>query len=435
MLCALSGRGFWDPDEPRFAVVAREMLERGDWIVPRFNGEPLALLPPLTYWSSALASLPAGDVTPFSARAGVGAFALLALAATAVFDGGRAGAWAALALLASAKFLHQAQYLQADMLLVGAQTAALVGFWRAYTAERHRAAWLAAGYVGVALGILAKGPLGALLPGAIFGLFLLWKRDLRALGRMGSAWGVPLVAALVVPWYAAACARGGEAFCRELLVKQNLTMFFDTWSHSQPVWYYALQLPWMFLPWTLALPFALRGLRPASDDTRLLVVWVLFTFVFFSASEAKQAKYLLAITPPLAILVGRWIARSDLRARPAAGAVAAVLGLALLARWIAAPRADTFKLPLALTERAATLGHPVAAYGIAWRQLGGLLYYGRRELRWLASPADLAAWMDAPEPRLAYVDRKDWTGEYELVASSDYRDGTVLVANGKGEAR
>ncbi len=430
MLIALSGRELWDPDEPRFAVVAREMLERGDWIVPHFNGEPLALLPPLTYWTSALASLPVGDVTPWSARAGVAAFALLALAATALFDGASAGAWAALVLLASAKFLHQAQYLQADMLLVGAQTSALVAFWRAYTTERHRVAWLAAAYVAVALGMLAKGPLGALLPGAVFGIFLLWQRDLRALGRLGIVWGVPLVAVLIAPWYVAACSRGGEAFCRELVLRQNFEMFFDTWSHARPVWYYAVQLPWMFLPWTLVLPFALRGVRLTSGDTRLLCVWIAFSFVFFSASEAKQSKYLLAIAPPLAILVGRWIASSDLRSRRAATAVGAFLGAAVLTRWIAAPRADAFKLPLALTERAAALGHPVAVHGISWRQLGGLVYYGQRELPRLASQPDLAAWMSAPEPRLAYVDRKDWDGKYELVAASDYRGGTVLVANG-----
>jgi 4-amino-4-deoxy-L-arabinose transferase-like glycosyltransferase len=245
---------------------------------------------------------------------------------------------------------------------------------------------------------------------------------------------VPLVAALVAPWYVAACARGGEAFCRELVLRQNLDMFFDTWSHAQPVWYYAAQLPWMFLPWTLVLPLALRGLRPTASDTRLLVVWIAFTFLFFSASEAKQAKYLLPVVPPLAILVGRWIAASEPRERRAGVTVALFLGAAVLARWIALPRADAFKLPLALTERAAALGHPVAVHGIAWRQLGGLVYYGQRQLPLLESQADLAAWMRAPEPRLAYVDREDWDGSYELVAASDYRDGTVLLANGRRES-
>jgi 4-amino-4-deoxy-L-arabinose transferase-like glycosyltransferase len=481
----VSGRGMWAPDEPRFAQVAREMLQSSDWIVPRFMGEPLALLPPLTYWGSALASLPVGDVTEWTARVPIALAALLALVATMAAAGGAAAPWAGLVLLSSAKFLHQAQFLQADMLLVGAQTWALAAFWRAYRAPSSGTRWLVSGYLALAAGVLAKGPLGALLPAAIAGLFLLWQRDLAALRRLGLVWGVPLVLVCVVPWYTAACERAGEAFCRELLLKHNLGMFFDTWSHARPPHYYLVQLPWMFLPWTLVLPWALRG-RSLDASTRFLVVWIAFAFLFFSASDAKQAKYLLPILPPLAILVGRWIAR-DRDAR-VLRAVAAVLALALLAtaaaaprllaeslpaatpgvvgaalvaatccvaaalrgrtrgtaaawvaasvlagavvlRWSAIPAADAIKLPTELTRAANEVGAPVAVHGISYRQVGALVYYTGQALPILRTPSDLDAWLASPDLRLVFVQREDWTGRGVVLAESPYRDGTLLVAN------
>jgi hypothetical protein len=112
----------------------------------------------------------------------------------------------------------------------------------------------------------------------------------------------------------------------------------------------------------------------------------------------------------------------------------------VLARWVAIPRADSFKLPLALTGPAHALGYPVAVYGIGWRQLGGLVFYGERQLVLLDSAEQFAAWMAGTEPRLAYVDREEWEnsrgdGTYPVVAASDYRKGTLLVSNGREETR
>lgn len=487
-LLAFCGRGLWDPDEPRFAQVAREMLSNGDWIVPHFDGRPLPLLPPLTYWASAAASWPIGDVTAWAARLPVVVFAVVAIAATMIVSD-RAGAWAGLVLLSSAKFLHQGQYLQSDMILVGSQTWALAAFYRAYTAEARRDVWLVSAYLAVALGVLTKGPIGAVLPAAIFGLFLIWQRDLRSLRRMGLLWGIPLVAILVLPWYAAACACGGEAFCRELILKHNFGMFFNTWSHSRPFYYYLVQLPWMFLPWTLLAPAVLRRVT-LDRETRFLLIWIVFCFVFFSASEAKQAKYLLPILSPLSVLVARWLREADTTraVRIAASMLAAVLlgaavaawillparwptllpgavavassgtllavsaavlakrrklapGLlascllvpALVARFTLVPALEFYKSPRVLTEAANQLGHPLAIHGISYRQTGGLIYYTGRLLPVLELREELDSFMGVEEPRLAYIARKVWRGAYPVVSESPYRGGTYLVTNQRGE--
>jgi 4-amino-4-deoxy-L-arabinose transferase-like glycosyltransferase len=488
LLFALSGRGFWDPDEPRFAQVAREMLASGDWVLPRFNGQPLALLPPLTYWSSAAASWIAGDVTQWTARVGVTLFALLALAGTMVIPSG-GGAWAGLVLLSSAKFLHQAQYLQADMLLVGSVTWVLAALYRAYVGTGRRGLWLLSAYAASGLGVLAKGPLGALLPAAVFTLFLLWEGDLRALRGMGLLWGAPLVAAIAAPWYVAVCIRGGEAFCQELLLKHNFGMFVDTWSHERPFYYYLVQLPWMFMPWTIALPLAL-GRLSFDRETRFLASWIAFALLFFSVSDAKQAKYLLPILPPLAVLVGEWLhARATPRALGAMGvslgvalAVAATLAgialperlpgaelgaatsaatgaacfvlaailarrralacallaagvpaCALVARFALVPTLETFKLPRALTEEALRRRDPVAIYGISYRQAGGLVYYTGRLLPVLDSREAFEAWMNGSGPRLVFVPVKVPLDGHAVLLESPYREGTRLVSNRRRE--
>src|SRR5262245_55897711 len=115
-LPALGARDFWAPDEGRFAVIAREMLRSGDWIVPRMNGEPIALLPPLTYWLAALPSFPFGDVTEWTGRLALVASGILALIGTFVIGrhvGGtpRAGVCAAAVLGTTVLFVHQTRFL------------------------------------------------------------------------------------------------------------------------------------------------------------------------------------------------------------------------------------------------------------------------------------------------------------------------------------
>jgi 4-amino-4-deoxy-L-arabinose transferase-like glycosyltransferase len=291
----------------------------------------------------------------------------------------------------------------------------------------------------------------------------------------------------VLPWYFAACSYGGDAFCHELVLKHNFGMFFDTWSHAQPFYYYLLHAPIVFLPWTLLLPAAVRGMS-RDAETRFLLVWVAFAFAFFSVSEAKQAKYLLPLLPPLAILVGRWAAEAQpkpsrellvaalallvalsaatiaallvlperlpgttraavagvlpalallgaaaahWKRRPAAVALiaASVLVTALAAQLSLVPALEDYKSPRTLVDAAAALGHPVAIHGIAYRQTGGLVFYSGGPLPLLESSEAFHEYMAAPEPRLAYVSRKAFRGEYPVIIDSPYRDGTVLVRN------
>ncbi len=312
----LGARDFWAPDEPRFAEIGRQMLRSGDWIVPRMNGQPIALLPPLTYCGVALASAPAGEVTEATGRLAVVASAIIALLATYALGArvGRspsAGLLAALVLGTSVLFVHQARWLQADMHLVAGVSSALTFFYLGYTDPPRRRFFYPLRLLACAFGTLAKGPLGAAAPGHVVLVYLVLRRDLvRGLLASPAFWaGVPLYAALVVPWYWLACTRAGDAFARELLWKHSFGMFFDTWSHAEPFWYYLVSLPWGFSPWIAILPASALWLarRDASPEGRrdrtFLATTVLALFLFYTISDAKQSKYILPIYPALSVMV------------------------------------------------------------------------------------------------------------------------------------
>jgi len=309
----IAQRDFWAPDEPRFAQVAQEMMDSGDWIVPHLNDKELALLPPMTYWAVAAASVPFGKVNEAAARIPIALMALFTVLATyqlgRLMFGRRAGLMSALVLMTAMKFTWQASWLQADMLLVGFVTLVLAAFYFAYEC-RQPALYLSC-YALAGLGMLSKGPVAVVLTGMVAVLFLLLKRDFAEFKKVKLPWGIILFLLVVVPWYLLACLRGGKDFTVEMLLKHNFGMFFQTWSHHRPVYYYFVHFPWAFLPWTAFLPVAVvhllseKNKRRHSDAVLFVFVWAVSIFLFFTASQAKQQKYILPMFPAVALMVGK----------------------------------------------------------------------------------------------------------------------------------
>ncbi len=170
-----------------------------------------------------------------------------------------------------------------------------------------------AGAAGVA--VLAKGPVGALLPGLVIGADLLvrghWGRWLRPGPLLAMA---ALFAGVVLPWYAAATAVHGRAFLDGFLGFSNLERFTTVlYDHPGPPWFY---LPWvvvLLLPWSLFLPAAIArlGLRPlqlragagAAPLPWVLLLWPVLIVAFFSAAATKLPGYILPALPAASLLV------------------------------------------------------------------------------------------------------------------------------------
>ncbi|RMF71572.1 MAG: phospholipid carrier-dependent glycosyltransferase [Acidobacteria bacterium] len=399
----LGTRDLWAPDEPKYALAAREMLETGEFLIPHVNGAPYPDKPPLMFWLVALLGALGGGVGPATAVLPSMVAALFVLAGTmrlvrAVAP--RAGPGAELVaaglLLCAYRFVMQATTGQLDMLLCAFTTWAFVLLFevlegRAGT-RRVVAAWALAG-----LGTLAKGPVALVLPVggvACAALATGRARSLRGIVRWsGLAAFVAVVGAWLLPAAVRAVATGRADWLADLLFRQTLVRYAASWHHHQPWWFF-LAVPWYDLfPASALLPAALAGLVRRDDAAPgpvprqallALAAAAGFAVLFFSIPSGKRGLYLLPIHPLLAALVAL-----DLEARraawrgaamPRAGlAVAAVLLAALavavaglvggaipsdVPRWLADHGIALSPWPLAAALTAAALAFAVAA--AAW---------------------------------------------------------------------
>ncbi len=359
-LPGIGGRDLWNPDEPRYAEVTREMRAGGDWFVPHLNGKIYSEKPPLLFWSIAAASLVTGEVGPVAARlpslvAAIATLFLLFGMARRLFD--RRVAWWSVAILAtSGRILWQARVGQIDMLLLCLVTLAMYFFVRGWL--EHRPGFYRLFFVAAGFGTLAKGPVGLLPPLLSIVAFALLTRERSRLGEMRIGSGLAIWAGVVLLWLVPAAATGGAAYLETLVIKQNVTRYADPWHHFQPFYYYLTTVPADFLPWFFFLPGALwLGWRRATANERrgylFAFCWMAVTVLFFSLSPAKRTVYVLQMFPALAMIVA-WsfgeIANSWSRLRRFA-----LVPAALLAALFAALPAGWFVLERLRPERAAKL--------------------------------------------------------------------------------
>jgi 4-amino-4-deoxy-L-arabinose transferase-like glycosyltransferase len=310
----LAERPLFDPDEGRYAEIPREMLSGGDWVIPHLNALVYLEKPPLQYWLTAITYRCFGQ-SEFTARLCTGLAGYLSL--LAVFFtarrlwGGAAGTRALLFTSASSLFVLLGHQLTLDMLLSFCLTAALCCFLIAQSDRDEGGAWRAwmlGCWSAMALAVLTKGLIGVLIPAASLGMYLLWQRDWPVLRRLNLRWGLPLFAAIAVPWFLLA-ARANSSFLRFFFVREHFQRFFTTIEHrTEPWWFFAPVLIVGILPW---LPQALRALaapradpapRGQFDPCRLLWIWCVFVLVFFSFSDSKLIPYILPAVPALALL-------------------------------------------------------------------------------------------------------------------------------------
>lgn len=347
-LPGIGGRDLWNPDEPRYAEVAREMRLSGDYLVPHLNGAIYAEKPPLLFWLISAASFATGGVDEVSARLPSLAAAIVTLflffgIARRLFD--RRVAWIAILVFAtSGRILWQARVGQIDMLLLACVTLAMYFFVRGWVEQRpgfHRLFFVAAG-----LGTLAKGPVGLLPPLLSILLFAWWSGDRRRLRELRIGSGLAIWAGVVLLWLVPAALSGGGGYLQTILFKQNVQRFADPWHHFQPFYYYLTTIPADFFPWTFFLPGALwLGFRRTTGGERrgflFALSWVVATILFFSLSPAKRTVYVLQMFPGLALVVALLfveVERSGAHLRRFLTAPAALLAAIFALAPVALPR-------------------------------------------------------------------------------------------------
>jgi 4-amino-4-deoxy-L-arabinose transferase-like glycosyltransferase len=352
----------WDIDEGNNAEAAYEMRESGNPIVPTFNYQLRPDKPPLLYWLQVAAYETLG-VNEFAARLPSALASLLSVLLSYELGRRTFGAGAALLagliLTSTVAFCAAGHFANPDALLSACTILTLFLFWRDNV--RGKNGWLVWTGVSTGLGMLAKGPVGLILPSAVIWLFLLWSRQLRRGFHPLLLGGVVAFILVAAPWYVWVGVETKGEWLRDFFLVHNIFRVTHPpmENHGGPIYYYAIALIAGFAPWSVFFaltgwqvskclfrrdPEGSAGAAPAlpsgsrlSDATRLMLCWIAVYFVAFSLARTKLPNYVLPLYAPVALLMGRFLdgwLRGD--ARPPAWLVTCSLAcLALIGIGIA----------------------------------------------------------------------------------------------------
>jgi len=332
--------GFIGPDEPRYAWVAREMVESHDWVTPRLYGKPWFEKPVLYYWGAALCFELFG-VNEAAARLPSALSALLATLSLAWLAwrvyGGETARWLLVLLPTTVGMIGFSHAATMDMPFTGMLTVALVaaavvlGFARpaaespsspdqtATVKGLLATPWSALIAFGVFLGaaVLAKGPAAIVLCGGAVLLWALFTRGWRDAFRLLHPVAIAAFCVTALPWYIL-CARRNPDFFRVFIIEHNFQRYLTPeFRHIQPFWFYVPILIVAASPW-VPLVFARARVRfeehlrnkPARPVAKFLWSWVLFVTLFFSLSKSKLPGYILPAVPSVIMGVALSLARA-----------------------------------------------------------------------------------------------------------------------------
>jgi 4-amino-4-deoxy-L-arabinose transferase-like glycosyltransferase len=325
----------WDIDEAHNAEAAREMMVSGNWVVPTFNYQLRSDKPALLYWLQ-IAAYGLFGVNEFTARF---PSALASLGTVLVsYELGRrlfsasTGLIAGLVLASTLLFSAAAHFANPDAVLLVCTTSSLFFFWRSFARADRR--WFVPASICSGLAVLAKGPVGLVLPLAVTVSFLLWSGQLRLLWDRRFLLAIFAFLLMVLPWYIWVTAESKFVFPREFFLLHNAGRFRAVLEgHHGPVYYYLICLVLGLGLWSAFLgpvcAYALgqraradqvrdsrqvearhrRDLRRLPSAYRFLWCWIAVYLAFFSLSATKLPNYILPIFPPVALLTARFLDR------------------------------------------------------------------------------------------------------------------------------
>lgn len=420
LVLVASGIGLRDPwpaDEPRFALVARDMVASGDWLFPCVGGDLYQDKPPLFMWLiaatlSLTGSLRLSFLLPSLFAAGGTLLLVHDLARR--LAGREAARAAALSLACTLQFVLVSRGAQIDATVCFLITLGVYGLSR-HLLLGPAWGWYFAGAAASGLGVITKGvgflPLLILIPYGVLrrrgweGLAPIprggWRWALAPAGFLLAVglWLVPMLLAVehrALPEYA--------AYRDEILFHQTVTRYAAAWHHVKAWYYYFVEvMPLLWLPWPLLAFWLAPHWRRAwlARDARvwLLLAWVALVLLFFTLSPGKRGVYILPALPALAVAAAG--ALPVIFARRGAARASFVLAGVLVATFAVAALAVALRLPAvvdALDGEGLPADLPVAAVAIACA-LAYLVAWRRKLLAWplvLGALALAFSWAIAP---------------------------------------
>ncbi len=311
----IGGLYIYSLDEAKNSVCAREMMERGDLIVPTFNQELRTDKPPLHYYFMQLAYRILG-VNEFSARIFSVMMGILTMLTTwwvtVRYLGGRAGLYTVLVLISSLHFIIQFHMAVPDPYLIFLLTFGLSTFYVFYV--EGKSGYLLLSYIAFGLGTLTKGPVAVALPGLSILIFLLVENKISVnyLLKLKPLWILGVLIIVILPWYILVAFKTNGEWTRDFFLNHNVGRYTSTMEGHGAIF---LVTPFMvvvgLLPFSIFIIQAFRSGWKARQENRLLLfslIIILTIVVFFTFSKTKLPNYTVPAYPFIAILIGNYLA-------------------------------------------------------------------------------------------------------------------------------
>ncbi|MFZ1180676.1 MAG: glycosyltransferase family 39 protein [Herbaspirillum sp.] len=347
-------------DEGRYAEMAREMVVTQDWITTRLNGIKYFEKPPLQTWMNAITfalfGLGEWQARLWTGLCGLFGIGLVAYTGRRVFSQ-RVGFYAPLVLASSLFWAGMGHVNTLDMGLAAMMTLSMCALLLAQRADASRDEQrngMLLCWAGMALAVLSKGLIGIVLPGAALALYTLFSRDWTIWKRLHLVKGLILFLLITTPWFLLVSLKNPE-FPQFFFIHEHVQRF-TTKIHSRAgPWYYFIPILLLgILPWLgTLLPSLLGSLRDEQNrggfqPRKMLLVWSVFIFVFFSMSGSKLPSYILPIFPALALLIADYLERTSGKAIVLSASIVAVscaIAMAFIPR-VPSLAKDAYSLPL-----------------------------------------------------------------------------------------
>ena len=301
----LGARPLWDTDEGMHASTSKEMVLSGDWITPTFNGINFYDKPVLHNWFISLSFLIFG-FSEFAARLPAAILGLAGVLITYLLGrrmfGPTAGFLGGAVLATNVEYFVLSTTVVHDISLCFFVTLALFLFYMGFVEEGRRRRYFVFFYISLGFAVLAKGPVGIILPGIIIGLFLFVRKRLGFLREMNIGWGVLIFLAVAAPWYILISLRNSD-YGWYFFIHNNVMRFLKSRAqHHHPFYYYLPALLGGFFPWSCFLPVAIyrvfrKPLQKMDEGLLFLLLWFLVFFLFFSVASSKLVDLYPSLIP------------------------------------------------------------------------------------------------------------------------------------------
>ncbi len=441
----------WDRDEAWYAQTAREMVDRGDYVVPTFNDQPRFRKPVLIYWLIAAAYAVFGD-NEFGARffSGVaGTVTCLLTYRLGVRMGGRKVGLAAAMMLAVAPFMVvESKLATTDAVLTATLVGAMSCVWELHVAgfswRRSLAFWFLTG-----VAVMIKGPFGPAFLATAIGAWLLLCRERSVLGRMNWLAGIGLATAVCLPWGIAIWLATDGEFYRVAIGEQALGHSLSAMNDHRgfPGYYVVLALGGL-MPWSFLFPQAFAGARRCAWDAGpggFLLGWIFGPMIMLEVMRTKLPQYYLPAFPACAILIARgtiaFNAAGNRLAQSAAGRrrVSAISALTLIVTLVmgilAAANGPTDLLAPAIVAAGTLAAGSLAALVLALQQRDGSCWRATVGSCWLVGLV-VSAWLlpNVESCRVARLSAKalrEHAGRNSHVILFGYREPSLVFYLGR----